>query len=195
MNEITEYPLCWPSNWPRKKWPETSRFGNHSVHKAKTFLKEELQRLGAKNVVISTNLQLNLDGLPYTKQRKPKDLGVAVYFKLNNLDQCFPCDRWNKVSHNLYAIAKTIEALRGIDRWGSKHMLNATFSGFAQLPSGEGAEQIETMDLFENCKTLEEGKKAYREWCAIFHPDKENGSHKAFLDLQEQYDRFKRIHT
>jgi hypothetical protein len=30
---------------------------------------------------------------------------------------CFACDRWDSVGDNVYAITKTIKALRGIERW------------------------------------------------------------------------------
>jgi hypothetical protein len=43
---------------------------------------------------------------------------------------CLACDRWDKVQDNIYAIAMTIEPLRGIERWGSGSMVEQ----FAQMP-------------------------------------------------------------
>ena len=90
--------------------------------------------LRATKVVISTNIPLRRDGLPYAGQAQPNDPGVAVYFTTNDRTTCLACDRWKTVAENIYAIAKTIEALRGIERWGSKDAVGAAFLGFAALP-------------------------------------------------------------
>ncbi|MBL8237297.1 MAG: hypothetical protein JNM66_07760 [Bryobacterales bacterium] len=81
---------------------------------------DEIRKLGGKQIVISSNLELRLDGLPRAAQRTPADQGVAVYFTLNGRSQCFPCDRWSTIEHNLWAIAKSIEALRGLERWAQR---------------------------------------------------------------------------
>jgi hypothetical protein len=39
------------------------------------------------------------------------------------------------INRNIYAIAKTIEALRGIERWGSGSMVEQAFTGFVTLPA------------------------------------------------------------
>ncbi|KAF7958244.1 hypothetical protein AWV80_01355 [Cupriavidus sp. UYMU48A] len=85
--------------------------------------------------MISTNVPLRQDGLPYASYRKVDDEGVAVYFTLDGQQMSFACDRWNKVEHNMHAIVKTIDALRGIARWGTGDMMRAAFTGFAALPS------------------------------------------------------------
>jgi hypothetical protein len=102
----------------------------------------EIRKLGSKQVVISSNLELRNDGLPRASQRAPTDQGVAVYFNLNGRSQCFPCDRWTTVEHNLWAIAKSIEALRGLERWGAKTMVDAAFRGFQALPAPDGSPMI-----------------------------------------------------
>ena len=38
----------------------------------------ELKRLGARGMVLSTNVELRQDGLPYSNRRRPEDPGVAV---------------------------------------------------------------------------------------------------------------------
>jgi hypothetical protein len=48
---------------------------------------------------------------------------------------CFACDRWDSVADNVQAIRKTIEALRGIERWGTGDMVQRAFAGFVALPS------------------------------------------------------------
>lgn len=59
---------------------------------------------------------------------------MAVYFTHEKEPKCFACDCFDRVEDNLQAIRKTIEALRGIERWGSSEMLNRVFKGFAALP-------------------------------------------------------------
>lgn len=68
----------------------------------------------AANLVISTNIPLRKDGLPLANQRKLDDPGVAVYFTHKGKQMCFACDRWKTVEDNMQAVAKTIDAIRGI---------------------------------------------------------------------------------
>ncbi|WP_435017462.1 J domain-containing protein [Tundrisphaera sp. TA3] len=131
------YPLQWPAGKPRKQHPERSKFGDRSIDAATTILREELRRLGAGNMVLSSNLRLKNDGLPYSKQAQPRDQGVAVYFTHKKQPMCFACDRWDRIQDNNYAIAMTIEALRGIERWGSGSMVEQAFTGFIGPPGAE----------------------------------------------------------
>ena len=57
------YPLQWPTGKPRKQFPDRSKFGERSIDAATTILREELRRLGASNMVLSTNLRLRNDGI------------------------------------------------------------------------------------------------------------------------------------
>lgn len=91
--------------------------------------------MGGSHPVISANLALRNDGLPYSSQRQPDDVGVAVYFQRRGKALVFACDRWRKAEHNMRAIVKTIEALRGVERWGSADMVDQAFTGFAALPA------------------------------------------------------------
>jgi hypothetical protein len=43
------------------------------------------------------------------------------------------------IRDNLQAVAKTIEALRGIDRWGTREMVDAAFQAFAAIPASASA--------------------------------------------------------
>lgn len=134
---VEAYPLAWPAGKPRTPWHkiERSRFepGNRPQEVANVIA--ELGRLGARNVVVSTNLRLRNDGLPYARDRAPDDQGVAVYFDYAGGQKCFACDRWRTIEENLRAIFKSIEAIRGLERWGSKSFVDAAFTGFAALPA------------------------------------------------------------
>lgn len=128
------FPLQWPTGKPRTRYPEYSRFspGNRAQEVAN--VRDEIYRLGGKNIVVSTNVRLRRDGLPYASDKAPADQGVAVYFNYRGGQKCFACDRWATVEENLRAIFKSIEAIRSLDRWGSKDFVDAAFTGFAALP-------------------------------------------------------------
>lgn len=131
------YPLCWPLGWHRTSATQRreAQFKT-TLHRAARGVAEEVARLGGKHLVISSNVPVRRDGLPYSDwdRRRIDDPGVAVYFTLDGVEQCIPCDKWLRVEHNLQAVRKTIEALRGIERWGAKDMVAAAFKGFAALP-------------------------------------------------------------
>jgi hypothetical protein len=110
-------------------------------------LDDELSRLDARNVVISTNLRVRLDSLPASGQREPDDPGVAVYFTLDGKRRCLPCDRWDRVADNMIAIAKFIDAMRGQLRWGVGDV-GAIFEGFKALPPAEAAMTAESAAAF-----------------------------------------------
>lgn len=175
------YPLQWPVGKPRKLYPERSRFGERSIDAATSILREELRRLGASNMVLSTNLRLRNDGLPYSKQAQPRDQGVAVYFTHKKQPMCFACDRWDRIQDNIYAIAMTIEALRGIERWGSGSMVEQAFTGFVALPAPKDPHDILGV---RPGAAADEIDAAYRQKAKAAHPDN-GGSVAAMQELNE----------
>lgn len=131
---VEAYPLSWPAGWPRSKYPQSARFDT-SFTSARDGLFREIKLLGGTHVVLSSNLSLRRDGIPLAGQRQPSDKGVAVYFYRRGKQMAFACDRWNKIEDNIRAVAKTIEAVRGIDRWGASEMMERAFTAFEALPS------------------------------------------------------------
>ncbi|WP_334743093.1 hypothetical protein [Nostoc sp.] len=81
-------------------------------------LLDELRLLNVSELVISSNIPLRRDGLPYANHSPPEDPGVAVYFNLDGDPYVLACDRWNKVKDNLRAIGLHVLAMRGMQRWG-----------------------------------------------------------------------------
>lgn len=135
MSDVIEaYPLTWPANRLRTIWTESSRFST-TLGKAIKEVQNEVGRLGGVRLIISSCLPLRRDGMPYANASQPADRGVAVYFEYKKRPMCFACDRWNRIEDNMWAIAKTIDALRGIERWGSGQMVEQAFTGFTALPS------------------------------------------------------------
>ena len=179
------HPLHWPTGWPRTKYPTRARFGNISVARGVDDVLHELSLLRATRVVISTNLEVRLDGWPRSNQRNPDDAGVAVYFELSGAKRVLACDRWDRVEHNLRAIAKHVEALRGMERWGVGTIEQA-FTGYAALPEpGRAKSWHEVLgydpDGIEEL-TADEIQARFRDLAQRRHPDK-GGTIAAFDEL------------
>lgn len=166
------YPLQWPVGKARTKYPTRSRFDT-TQNIAQTALWSELSALGAKNVVISTNIKLRQDGLPYASQREPDDKGVAVYFDYKGNKVCFACDRWDRIRDNMQAIRHTINALRGISRWGTGDMVEAAFTGFTALPEPMTTERPwwDVLGFKHGDIDLYDAEQNYKELAKTAHPD------------------------
>lgn len=176
------YPLSWPDGWKRVARRTRSRFEVSGFGRARDFLLAEIKRMGGSGVILSTNIPLRLDGLPYANSREPNDPGVAVYFRYGKRDMCFACDAFVTVRENAYAIAKTVEALRGIERWGASDMMERAFSGFAALTAGES-----WWDVLECLPTADVDtiNAQYRVRARSAHPDVAGGSDAAMSRLNQ----------
>jgi hypothetical protein len=128
------FPLHWPEGWKRcSSYARGHLQGRTRFGAARDRLQRELRLLGAQHVVLSSNIPLRRDGLPYADFRRPDDPGVAVYFLYRKRQMCFACDRYYMTEDNVRAIALTIEALRGIERWGASDMIERAFTGFQAI--------------------------------------------------------------
>jgi len=175
------FPLYWPEDRTRTPHYQRhrSRFQTNFTRAINT-LNNELRLLGARNVVISTDIPLRKDGKPYATTRLIEDPGAAVYFDYKGSQMCFACDRWDRVWDNIYAISKTIEAIRGIERWGTGDMLAAAFTGFIALPPPKKNEWWEEILGFP--RNIAEVEQFYRGRAKEIHPDL-GGSNKAMAEL------------
>ena len=128
-------PLQWPQGRQRTD-PRRIIFSRFQSTEgvARSVMTDEIGRMGGRNIIISTNKPTRRDGLPYASAKEPEDSGVAVYFERKGTRVCFACDQYHYIWENMKAIAKTIEAMRGIERWGSAEMLDQAFVGFKALP-------------------------------------------------------------
>jgi hypothetical protein len=135
------YPLKWPDGWPRHKGSRDSdtRFKGPMFTWDRVYrgLKEELTRIGAQNIVVSTNQPLRIDGAPYAQQRNIDDVGVAVYFTRNGKSLVMAQDRFWSIIGNMRSLTMAIEGLRQMERHGGAVMLERAFDGFAALPPPE----------------------------------------------------------
>lgn len=175
---IEAYPLQWPLGYNRTQ-------NNHKKHapfqtsfaKARDGVIDELRRMGAKDIIISTNVPLKKDGNPYAvpfgSLNITDDTGIAVYFTFNKEQKVLCCDVWITLDDNMQSINKTVEALRGIDRWKCSDILNQTFTGFKALPEKiyiNGHTWFEILGV-EQTAGVDVIKEAYRKKVKHFHPD------------------------
>lgn len=165
---IEAYPLSWPAGWPRTRSQQKSRF-SISFARARDQLMHEIKLMGGRKTVLSTNLPLRRDGLPLANLPQPTDTGVAVYFQYKGRSMSFACDRWRKIEDNIWSICKSIEAIRGIERWGASDMMERAFTGFAALEAPKTT-WWQILGVRENC-TLEEAKRARNNLAQKHHPD------------------------
>lgn len=189
------YPLAWPERRPRSNRREAARFST-TFARAREEVSRQVQMLCGRNekthLVISTNLPLRRDGIPLAMTRQPEDPGVAVYFLYKGRETCFACDRWARIEENMQAIAKTIDALRGVARWGTGDMIDAAFKGFAALPPPS---KIDWRDILQFRKDQRdpspaEVKYRYQALRSVRHPDN-GGSAEDFDAVQKAYDAAK----
>lgn len=188
---VQAYPLQWPQGWQRTKFRKYSRFDT-SRSKAISNLYNELRLLGAKAPVISSNVMIYERGgkkIPYADQ-SVNDPAVAVYFEFNGSQQCIPCDKWKSVADNIHAVGKTIQALRGIERWGAKEMVNAAFKGFQALPdyTNNRPPIIPQQHYFSDCIDRLDVKAKYKKLVKKMHPDRD-GNTEEFQEMKRQYER------
>ena len=175
---IEANPLQWPAGYLRAKRPTTSRFGRYdykkgkntlTLYKARCDLEDEIRRLGGKRLIVSTNMPTRKDGGVYANAREPDDSGVAAYFTYKDNQVVLCCDKWKTVRENTYAVALTVAAMRGMDRWGVSDMMNRMFTGFAALPA-PGSDWWADLGISPDA-SVDEIKFAYRETMKLNHPD------------------------
>ena len=182
MTAPTRYPLQWPEGWKRmqsyqRKTATFSRQGKAlTVFDGVQRVLDELQRLGVHqdDVIVSTNLQTRLDGLPRSNQARPGDPGVCVYWKpAKSPMRCMAVDRYDEVQDNLAAVAATLEAMRSIERHGGAAILDRAFTGFAALPAPAGGKR-EWWTVLELPSTASQAeiREAFNRLAREHHPDR-----------------------
>lgn len=180
---VAAFPLCWPAGWRRSQRRKRAKFSTTyttaaglghfrslSVSDAIQRLLEEFfrMRVEQRRVVVSTNVKVRLDGLPYSNQAEPTDPGAAVYWEQKGKRMCLAIDQYDRVADNLAAIAATLNCMRGIERHGSAEILERAFMGFKALPAPESWRNVLGV---ENGSSLAECEAAYRERAKSCHPD------------------------
>jgi hypothetical protein len=183
MSNAQAFPLSWPTGIPRMTSRKKSQFGDHSVVSAVKEIRRNISLMGARLPVVSSNIPLRMDGDPYSNPGRMQDPGVAVYFQLKGKPYCMPCDMWQSVEENLWAVAKHIEAMRGMQRWGVGSV-EQQFAGFKALAAQN---QEAWWDVL--CCRPDDDKdvieKQYRARARTAHPDVAGGSHEIMSRLNQ----------
>lgn len=143
----TAYPLSWPPGWPRTPAAQIKSGKSNWSHKvgekqkpwtfdaARRVLADELDAIGATDVVLSTNYELRIDGQPKAGSPIPQDKGIAVYFTLKGRPLVMARDAFDRAEDNMRSLSLAIAALRSIERHGGSLMMERAFEGFTALPA------------------------------------------------------------
>ncbi|HZX79910.1 MAG TPA: hypothetical protein VFE72_03020 [Lysobacter sp.] len=209
------YPLRWPPGHPRTPPEKRTRAPFKTAPDAAyRNLMDQLRLLGATDVILSSNLKLRQDGAPYAQQPRHNDEAIAIYFKRRVgkkvVDYAMGCDLFQRREHNMHALGLSIEALRGLERWGSTGMVERAFTGFQALPSPDatpwwvefGFDSRETVMAMATGEAKENlmpfrlaveavVTRAYMRRRAETHPDRKGGNDYEFQRTQRAWEQFK----
>lgn len=188
----SSFPLQWPDGWKRTPGYERKRAPyKTSDDAAIKHLLAELRRMGAHTIVLSTNIAVKKDGLPYAQQaHATDDPGAAVWWSTTAFkDRVIACDKWDRVYDNIHALGLAIGAMRAIDRAGASQVMERAFTAFGALPPAAAAPVVrpwwEVLGLPKEAlsfATLVMIEAQYRELAAKAHPDR-GGSDAAMAEL------------
>ncbi|MCW5943264.1 MAG: hypothetical protein KIS66_13615 [Fimbriimonadaceae bacterium] len=161
-----EFPCRWPATRPRT--PEAKREAGRFKVASKTAgaeLERELNLFGATSAVLTLN---------YAEQKRAPE--AALWFGWNGAERVIACDRYLSRDANVRAIGLTIEAMRGIERWGTGEMLEQAMTGFSALPPPNATIVVaerpwyEVLGVFPSAP-VEVCETVYRTLSKSAHPD------------------------
>lgn len=173
---IDAFPLAWPVGWKRTERGKRSASSYQvTFGRARDELLRSIRLLGGRDVVISSNLPVKRDGMPYANSPEPMDPGIAIYWTQGKQPRVMACDCWAKVRDNLRAIGLAIEGLRAVERSGASQILERAFAGFAALPADAGADGVphwrEVLEYGNPPADRERIDRHYRILARTAHPD------------------------
>jgi hypothetical protein len=195
---------------PLEQWPVKRE--NFKMRRDATFrstypqtldlLESELAKLRAKDIVIQveglTLEYIRNDGWPKSGNWKNGygGPGVIVSFESSKGTISMPCDKFRDWQDNLRAIAKSLEALRMVDRYGVTRG-NEQYRGWTQIGNGNGKMDREQAErylaaLLETDLSAIRGnpaKESIRLARSKYHPDRGRDD----ADKKERHDIFLRI--
>lgn len=202
---VDAYPCYWPEGWQRtQEWKRTKSKYSVDFVRSRDDIVRQLKLLGAREIVVSTNIPLRRDGLPLAGMSEPKDPSVAVYWAEHGAwdaatrqqtykHRVVACDHWRTVRENLRAVGLAIDALRALKRTGASEIIDKAFTGFMALPAHAGSSSWRTV-LFGDMAgiagmgplTREDVENAYKRATRIAHPDL-GGSHEQIVRVNQAY--------
>jgi DnaJ-domain-containing protein 1 len=178
------FPLAWPPGKPRTPW-QKRRKGSFSGTRAEIMqrLERQVELLGARWTVVSSDLPLRADGKPHQGRAEPDDPGVCVYFQMRDKPYAMACDTFDCLWQNAAAVANHIDATRRIERYGVATAAEA-LQAFVALPSPKQPHEI--LGVRADA-TPDEVRKAWRAKIADAHPDRV-GTHAAAAEVNAARD-------
>ena len=203
---VSTYPLSWPAGWKRTTTRKRANFNSRKETGASYRMKRQLtiaegigrvldalQKMGIPSyqVIISTNMPVRNDGLPYSGRKDPDDPGAAVYWRPYGSDaqhKCMAIDQYDRLADNLAAIAGTLDAMRAIERWGGADILDRAFQGFAALPEYVSRGWFNVLGVKDDTPH-EEVELAYKKLRGKHHPDR-GGDADIFQMIQEAWQQY-----
>ena len=217
VREIEAFPLCWPEGWDRTPKHlqgdgrhfrtgdgfdlvngEKKYVGKRAItfDRARQLLVDELGRLKAKGVILSTNVPLRLDGQPRGNAAGARmdDPGVAVYFTFKGKPMVMAADGYSNIAANLRSLGLAIEALRQLERHGGGVMMERAFAGFTSLPAPEGSRPKrpwwKVLNYGDDPEaradlSVDEVEARYKTLAKRRHPDVDGGSVELMTELNE----------
>lgn len=134
---VTYRPL---SNYPARETilRRSSQFRTH-FNQTLGKLAREIEHLGCDEFVIEMDLaetDLRNDGLPRSGAKARSPRVVISLPKSKHGPLRYPCDTFSAWEENVHAIAKALEALRAVDRYGVTSR-GQQYAGWKALGSGE----------------------------------------------------------
>lgn len=192
VRRIAAFPLAWPAGYAVTSGPSRKRsaFQVLSVERSRKELLNQLKLMGAREIVVSSNLALRNDGVPFAGAKVSANLspGVAVYFMRREKNYVFACDTFRTIEENMRALFLSVKAFRDIQRFGASDMLERAFTGFAALPPAGGAHEHWSVVLgLGSDASSETIKVAYRELARVQHPDN-GGDAETFSRITRAYE-------
>ncbi|MCX6217649.1 J domain-containing protein [Spirosoma sp.] len=209
---LPPYPLTWPAGRRRRATPESTKTAV-SLASARDHLLKQMDALGAKIIVISSNAALRKDGLPSARQPKLGDMGVAVWFKWTLTSEwlCISCDLYDSIAGNIRAIGLSVAEIRGFTNRLAIPMYATIGELFSckpppveQKPPPKQEKQPppphkwpegdwrNVLQIVGKVVTYSQVQTNYRRLAKQYHPDKPGGSTIKFQELQEAYEKAKK---
>jgi hypothetical protein len=157
-----------------------------SVSLAVERLEDQLTRLEAQHPVLSTNLELRLNGQPRAGQKDPEDSGAAVYFTLKGKRTVLACDKWVRVADNIAALAAHIRAIRSVENYGVG-TLEQAFRGYQAIEDYTSGIPWRRILGYKDAEhpDLMEVEKRFRLRARDVHPDMTGESHLQMAQLNQ----------
>lgn len=185
------YPLAWPAHRPRRRWQDRVKGDFQAGGKLITLaaadkLEDQIERLGGKYPILSSDIELRMDGRPRADRSPPADPGACVYFELKGRPMAMACDAYTSVQMNMAAIANHIDAVRRQARYGVASA-EESLQAFQALPAPGGNHWTATLGLSRGEATPGAVKAAHRRLLAGAHPD-QGGSHDRMAELNAARD-------